>query len=115
MALVWQVIRLFTFHKTVKYYPTAKHKQASSFKAKQRQVIHLKKVKDNLDRSSPGPSIEETKCIEKAVAVLAVVVEVVVVMVEEKGGGEETSSSLQTPDGLAPEGLHPGTELPLSG
>jgi len=49
MALVWQVIRLFTFHKTVKYYPTAKHKQASSFKAKQRQVIHLKKVKDNLD------------------------------------------------------------------
>ena len=35
------------------------------------------------------------------------------------GGGEgweeETSSSLQAPDGLAPEGLHPGTELPLSG
>ncbi|XP_038581281.1 calcium-binding mitochondrial carrier protein Aralar2 isoform X1 [Micropterus salmoides] len=31
------------------------------------------------------------------------------------GGREETSSSLQAPDGLAPEGLHPGTELPLSG
>ncbi|MEQ2284940.1 hypothetical protein AMECASPLE_026768, partial [Ameca splendens] len=30
-------------------------------------------------------------------------------------GGEETSYSLQAPDGLAPEGLHPGTEPPLSG
>lgn len=47
---------------------------------------------------------EETKCIEKAVAVLAAMVVV-----------EETRSSLQAPDGLAPEGLHPGTELPLSG
>lgn len=51
---------------------------------------------------------EETKCIEKAVAVLAEAA-----VVEGWEGG--TSSSLQAPDGLAPEGLHPGTELPLSG
>ena len=51
---------------------------------------------------------KETTCTEKAVAVLVVVGGM-------RGGGEETSSSLQAPDGLAPEGLHPGTELPLSG
>lgn len=48
---------------------------------------------------------EETKCIEKAVAVLALMVVVVV--------GDELQPA--SPDRLAPEGLHPGTELPLSG
>lgn len=55
---------------------------------------------------------EETKCMEEAVVVMVVVVLVVVV---EGSGVDETSSSLQSPDGLAPQGLHPGTEQPLSG
>lgn len=31
------------------------------------------------------------------------------------GGGGGASCSLQSPDRLAPEGLHLGTEMPLSG